>query len=41
MIAEHPCERVVELDTDHAPQLSATDDLVAVLLEVAAPAPVA
>jgi pimeloyl-ACP methyl ester carboxylesterase len=41
MIAEHPCERVVELDTDHAPQLSATDDLVAVLLEAAAPAPVA
>ena len=31
MIAEHPCERVVELDTDHAPQLSATDELVAAL----------
>jgi pimeloyl-ACP methyl ester carboxylesterase len=35
MIAEHPCERVVELDADHAPQLSATDDLVAALVEMA------
>jgi pimeloyl-ACP methyl ester carboxylesterase len=35
MIGEHPCERVVELDTDHAPQLSATDDLVAALVELA------
>jgi pimeloyl-ACP methyl ester carboxylesterase len=32
MIEEHPCERVVELDTDHAPYLSATDELVAALL---------
>jgi pimeloyl-ACP methyl ester carboxylesterase len=36
MIAEHPCERVVELDTDHAPQLSATDELVAALIDFAA-----
>jgi pimeloyl-ACP methyl ester carboxylesterase len=36
MIREHPCERVFELDADHAPFLSATDDLVAALLEVAA-----
>jgi pimeloyl-ACP methyl ester carboxylesterase len=36
MIAEHPCERVVELDADHAPQLSATDELVAALAELAA-----
>lgn len=35
MIREHPCERVFELDADHAPFLSATDDLVAALLEVA------
>jgi pimeloyl-ACP methyl ester carboxylesterase len=35
MIAEHPCARVVELDTDHAPQLSATDELVAALDELA------
>ena len=34
MIREHPCERVIELDTDHAPYLSATDDLVAALLEL-------
>jgi pimeloyl-ACP methyl ester carboxylesterase len=32
MIEEHPCGRVVELDTDHAPYLSATDELVAALL---------
>jgi pimeloyl-ACP methyl ester carboxylesterase len=31
MIAEHPCRAVVELDTDHAPQLSLTDELVAAL----------
>jgi len=36
MIREHPCERVIELDTDHAPYLSATDELVAALLELAA-----
>jgi pimeloyl-ACP methyl ester carboxylesterase len=35
MIAEHPCRRVIELDTDHAPQFSAPDDLVAALLELA------
>jgi pimeloyl-ACP methyl ester carboxylesterase len=31
MIAEHPCRAVVELDTDHAPQLSMTDEVVAAL----------
>ena len=31
MIREHPCERVIEIDTDHAPHLSATDGLVAAL----------
>jgi pimeloyl-ACP methyl ester carboxylesterase len=31
MIREHPCRAVVELDTDHAPYLSATADLVAAL----------
>lgn len=31
MIAEHPCRQVLELDTDHCPQLSATDALVAAL----------
>ena len=35
MIREHPCERVFELDADHAPFLSATDELVEALLEVA------
>jgi pimeloyl-ACP methyl ester carboxylesterase len=35
MIREHPCERVFELDADHAPFLSATDDLVAAFLELA------
>jgi pimeloyl-ACP methyl ester carboxylesterase len=35
MIREHPCERVFELDADHAPYLSATDGLVAALLELA------
>jgi pimeloyl-ACP methyl ester carboxylesterase len=35
MISEHPCRRVVELDTDHAPYLSATDELVAALLDFA------
>ena len=35
MIGEHPCVRVFELDTDHAPFLSATDELVTALLELA------
>jgi pimeloyl-ACP methyl ester carboxylesterase len=35
MVRDHPCERVFELDADHAPYLSATDDLVSALLEVA------
>jgi pimeloyl-ACP methyl ester carboxylesterase len=40
MIAEHPCRRVIELDTDHAPQLSATNELVAALIDLAADTPV-
>jgi pimeloyl-ACP methyl ester carboxylesterase len=39
MIREHPCERVIEIDTDHAPFLSATDELVAALAELASRAP--
>jgi pimeloyl-ACP methyl ester carboxylesterase len=35
MIREHPCERVIELDADHAPYLSATNELVAALDELA------
>ncbi len=35
MIREHPCEHVFELAADHAPYLSATDELVLALLEVA------
>jgi hypothetical protein len=35
MIREHPCRRIFELDADHAPYLSATDGLVAALLELA------
>jgi pimeloyl-ACP methyl ester carboxylesterase len=35
MISEHPCERVIELDADHCPQLSATEELVAALDELA------
>ena len=35
MIAEHPCSNVFELDTDHAPFLSATTELVDALLELA------
>ena len=31
MIAEHDVRRVVELDTDHAPFLSTTAELVAAL----------
>jgi pimeloyl-ACP methyl ester carboxylesterase len=34
MIAEHPCKHVVELDTDHCPQLSATEELVSALNEL-------
>jgi pimeloyl-ACP methyl ester carboxylesterase len=35
MIREHPCRRVIELDADHAPFLSATDELAAALSELA------
>jgi pimeloyl-ACP methyl ester carboxylesterase len=35
MIREHPCRSVIELDTDHFPQLSATDELVEGLLQLA------
>jgi len=35
MISEHPCWRVVDLDTDHAPYLSKTAELAAVLSELA------
>ena len=35
MIAEHPCVNVVELDSDHAPYLSATDELADALLSFA------
>jgi pimeloyl-ACP methyl ester carboxylesterase len=35
MISEHPCVDVVELDSDHAPYLSATDDLAEALLSFA------
>ncbi len=35
MIAEHPCERVIEIDADHAPYLSAPDELVAALDAIA------
>ncbi len=34
MVAEHPCVRVIELDADHAPYLSATSELVGALLEL-------
>jgi pimeloyl-ACP methyl ester carboxylesterase len=36
MIEDQGVERIVELDADHAPYLSATDDLVAALLELGA-----
>jgi pimeloyl-ACP methyl ester carboxylesterase len=36
MIAEHPCEHVIELDADHAPFYSATHELTSALLELAA-----
>ena len=32
MIREHPCANVVELDADHAPYLSATNELVTALV---------
>jgi pimeloyl-ACP methyl ester carboxylesterase len=35
MIRDHPCERVIEIDADHAPFFSATDELVAALLTLA------
>jgi len=35
MIAEHPCRTVIELDTDHAPQLSATNQLIEALIHLA------
>lgn len=35
MIREHPCEKVIELDTGHAPFFSATDVLVEALIECA------
>jgi len=35
MIREHPCRRVIEIESDHAPFLSATDELAAALLELA------
>ncbi len=35
MYTETPCETLHTLDTDHAPQLSAPDELTAILLEVA------
>jgi pimeloyl-ACP methyl ester carboxylesterase len=38
MIEEHPCERVIEIDADHAPFFSATDELAAALVELATPA---
>jgi pimeloyl-ACP methyl ester carboxylesterase len=34
MIRDHPCRRVVELEADHAPFLSATAELVAALLDL-------
>jgi pimeloyl-ACP methyl ester carboxylesterase len=35
MVREHPCQRVVELDTGHAPYLSMPDELAALLIELA------
>lgn len=35
MYTETPCDRVLTLDTDHAPQLSTPDDLTAMLCDVA------
>jgi pimeloyl-ACP methyl ester carboxylesterase len=39
MIAESPCAHVVEIDTDHCPNLSATSELAAALNEFAAATP--
>lgn len=36
MMREHPCVEVVEIDTDHSPQLSATSELVGALERFAA-----
>jgi pimeloyl-ACP methyl ester carboxylesterase len=36
MISEHPCDPVIEIDTDHSPFLSATDELVDALDSLAA-----
>jgi pimeloyl-ACP methyl ester carboxylesterase len=36
MVRENPCVEVLEIDTDHAPQLSATAELVAALDQLAA-----
>lgn len=36
MITENGCVAVFELDTDHTPQISKTDDLAAALLQIAA-----
>ena len=36
MIAENPCAEVVELDTDHTPHLSMTEELAQALLQFAA-----
>ncbi len=36
MIREHPCLKVIELETSHAPFFSATDELVAALDVLAA-----
>jgi hypothetical protein len=35
MIAENPCKEVVELDTDHTPQLSMPEELVRALARFA------
>ena len=39
MIREHPCVKVIELDTGHAPFFSATDELVAALIAAAERSP--
>jgi len=35
MIAENPCEEVIELDTDHTPQLSMPEELSGALTRFA------
>jgi pimeloyl-ACP methyl ester carboxylesterase len=35
MVSEHPCRKVIEIDTDHAPWASRVDELVAALDELA------